>query len=144
MLIYTYPNRINDVNEIKAIKSFAKKHGKKLISIGFYFPWCDETVIPDPFEVLGYIKGADYIITDTFHGSVMSLKFNRRFAALVRPSNMQKMTSLLSQFSLQGRIVDDIHTLDATLLSNIDYDYVNLKLQEERDKSLEYLQQNIR
>lgn len=143
MIVYTYPNRIKDINEINAIKNFAKKHGKKLISIGFYFPWCDETVIPDPFEVLGYIKGADYVVTDTFHGSVMSLKFNKSFAALVRSSNSQKMTSLLSQFNLQERIVGDINTLETTLMSDVDYDYVNQKLQEEQEKSLEYLRNNI-
>lgn len=143
MIIYTYPNRIKDKREIAAIKNFAKKHGKKLISIGFYFPWCDETVIPDPFEVLGYMKGADYIVTDTFHGSVMSLKFNRNFAALVRSSNKQKMTSLLSQFNLQERIVDNIDKLEEKLLMKSDYQFVNEELLRERERSLTYLKSNI-
>ena len=143
MIVYTYPNRIKDKKEISAIKNFAKKHKKKLISIGFYFPWCDETVIPDPFEVLGYMKGADYIVTDTFHGSVMSLKFNRNFAALVRSSNKQKMTSLLSQFHLQDRIVDNINDLENKLLMTSNYEFVNEELLRERQRSLDYLKNNI-
>ena len=132
-----------DKKETEAIRAFARKHGKKLVSIGFYFPWCDETVIPDPFEVLGYIRQADYVVTDTFHGSVMSLKFNRPFAAIVRSSNRQKMTSLLSQFRLDNRIVGNMEKLEDKLLMSSDYDFVNMELQKERIRSLDYLKANL-
>ncbi|WP_302608441.1 polysaccharide pyruvyl transferase family protein [uncultured Bacteroides sp.] len=143
IIVYSYPNRIKKKEEIIAIKKFAKKYNKKLISIGFYFPWCDETVIPHPFEVLGYIKGADYVITDTFHGSVMSLKLNRPFAVLVRDSNQQKMTSLLSQFNLQSQIVADMNSLEIKLLYKIDYSSVNKVLKKAQIESLVYLNSHI-
>lgn len=143
IIVYTYPNRIKDKKETEAIRAFARKHGKKLVSIGFYFPWCDETVIPNPFEVLGYIRQADYVVTDTFHGSVMSLKFNRPFAAIVRSSNRQKMTSLLSQFRLDNRIVGNMEKLEDKLLMSSDYDFVNMELQKERIRSLDYLKANL-
>ena len=143
IIVYTYPNRIKKQEEITAIRAFARKYNKKLISIGFYFPWCEKTVIPDPFEVLGYIKQADYIVTDTFHGSVMSLKFNRPFVALVRDSNRQKMTSLLSQFSLGNRIISTIKCLEQTMLQEIDYTLVNKILEKEKVRSLEYLKRYL-
>lgn len=143
IVVYSYPNRIKKKEEITAIKNFAKKHNKKLVSIGFYFPWCDETVIPHPFEVLGYIKGADFVITDTFHGSVMSLKFNRPFVALVRDSNKQKMNSLLSQFGLQNQIVNNITFLEDKMLQRIDYDLVNRYLNNAQIESLNYLKSNL-
>lgn len=143
ILIYSYPNRIKTRKEIESITTFAKKHHKKIISIGFYFSWCDKVVIPEPFEVLGYIKGADFIITDTFHGSVMSIKFNRPFVALVRDSNKQKMTSLLLQFHLSDRIVDNIDLLENKLLQKIDYKIVNSILEKESLNGLNYLKQNI-
>ena len=143
IIVYSYPNRIKAKEEISVIKSFAKKYGKKLISIGFYFPWCDETIIPNPFEVLGYIKGADYIITDTFHGSVMSIKYNRPFAALVRSSNQQKMISLLSQFKLEDRIVSNMALLEKSLLLPIQYQEINEIIDKEKIRSLEYLKFNL-
>lgn len=143
IIIYTYPNRIKKPGEIDAIRAFSRRYNKKLISIGFYFPWCDKTVVPDPFEVLGYIKQADYIITDTFHGSVMSLKFNRPFAALVRPTNKQKMKSLLFKFHLENRIVDDLSYLECVLLSKNDYALVNAELEIEKFRSLDYLRKNL-
>lgn len=143
IIIYTYPNRINDKKEINAIKSFAKKYNKELISIGFYFSWCDETVIPTPFEVLGYIQGADYVITDTFHGSVMSIKFNKKFATIVRNTNKQKLTFLLSQFNIEDRIVEKNELLEESLLLDCDYTIINQKIERERMRSMKYLQDNL-
>lgn len=143
IVIYSYPNRINKKEEIEAIKSFAKNKRKKLISICFYFPWCDETVIPHPFEVLGYFKKADYVITDTFHGCVMSIKYNKKFAALIRESNAQKMTSLLKQFGLDNRACEDIRCIDKTLNPEINYSDVNSKLEEEQRKGFSYLKENL-
>lgn len=80
-----------------------------MISIGHYFSWCDEVVIPTPFEVLAYFKGASYIITDTFHGSVFSIKFNKEFCTIVRDMNSNKLVSLLKQFGLENRIVTDMN-----------------------------------
>ena len=140
IVVYSYPNRIKGKEEIDAIKQFAKEKGKKLISICFYFPWCDETVIPHPFEVLGYMKNADYVITDTFHGCVMSMKFNRQFVALVRDSNRQKMSSLLNQFGLGDRICEEFSGLADKMEERINYQTVNEKIAMEAEKSIQYLQ----
>jgi polysaccharide pyruvyl transferase WcaK-like protein len=143
IVVYSYPNRIKGKDEIEAIQSFAKAKGKKLISICFYFPWCDETVIPHPFEVLGYMKNADYIFTDTFHGCVMSIKFNKKFAAIVRESNLQKMSSLLDQFGLGERACHDITQIGAVVERDIDYNPVNDLLKKEQIESIEYLKCNL-
>lgn len=50
MIVYTYPGRITDKQEIQSIKDFAKSHRLKLISIGHYFSWCDDVVIPSPLK----------------------------------------------------------------------------------------------
>ena len=139
IIVYSYPNRIKGKDEIEAIKRFAKEKGEKLISICFYFPWCDETVIPHPFEVLGYMKKASYIITDTFHGCVMSIKFNKQFVALVRDSNRQKMSSLLEQFGLGARMCENFGDLKDRMESEIDYTSINKQIASEAEKSKQYL-----
>lgn len=143
IIVYSYPNRIKGKDEINAIKAFAKAKRKKLISVCFYFPWCDKTVIPHPFEVLGYMKNADYIITDTFHGCVMSIKFNKQFIALVRDSNKQKMSSLLAQFGLEGRMCDSLNDLRMRIEKSIDYKRVNSSIEVEIEKSIKYLKNNL-
>lgn len=143
IIVYSYPNRFNGKKEVNAIKQFAKQKGKKLISICFYFPWCDETLMPHPFEVLGYMKNADYVITDTFHGCVMSMKFNKQFVSFSRESNMQKLTSLLDQFGLSDRICKTPEEILMKMERPIDYKPVNEKIEAETVKALAYLKSNI-
>ena len=143
IVVYTYPNRIKTEAEIKAIKEFAQKHGKKIITIGFYFPWSDKTVVPHPFEVLGYIKKASFVITDTFHGCVMSIINNKQFGTIVRDSNRNKMISLLADYGLEDRLVCDMSKLDEIVQSEIDYNGVNAAIDERRITAKEYLKSNL-
>lgn len=143
MIVYTYPGRITDKEEIGAIRTYAKKKGLKLISIGHYFPWCDDVVVPHPFEVLALFQRAEAIVTDTFHGSVFSLKYNRYFCTIVRGMNNNKLSHLLEQFGLEGRIVKTPDMLEKILSTPINYAPVNEQLEKERERSLEYLKREI-
>ena len=143
IVVYTYPNRIKSDKEVQAIKAFARKHRKKIITIGFYFPWSDKTVVPHPFEVLGYIKKASYVITDTFHGCVMSIINNKQFGTIVRDSNRNKMTSLLADYGLESRLVGDMSKLDDVVLSEIDYKTVNAIIEERRVIANDYLKLHL-
>ena len=86
------------------------------------------------------MKNASYIITDTFHGCVMSIKFNKQFVALVRDSNKQKMSSLLNQFGLGGRMCEEFGDLRDRMEKVIDYAPVNEQIAKEAEKSKQYLQ----
>lgn len=143
ILVYGYDNRINDEKEIFAIKAFAKKHGKKLISFGVYQRWCDKNVMCDPFQLIKYFMMADYVITETFHGTVLSIKCNKPFAAIVRDSNRNKMLDLLSKFGLEGRATE-ISQLNSILESPINYSVVNEIIKKEKERTIEYLNSNIK
>ncbi|MTC74107.1 polysaccharide pyruvyl transferase family protein [Providencia sp. wls1919] len=143
IIIYTYPSRISDKNEIEKIVNFAREHNKKLISIGFYFPWCDEVVTPHPFEVLSYIKNSDYVITDTFHGTIFSLIMNKKFGTIIRNTNSQKLTSLLDIMKQSNRIIQDMQLLGPTLTAEIDYTETNKIIMHERARSFDYLKKNL-
>lgn len=143
MIVYTYPGRINDENEIAAIKNYARKNHLKLISIGHYFPWCDEVVVLHPFEVLAYFKNANCIVTDTFHGSVFSIKYNKNFCTIVRGMNNNKLSHLLEQFNLTSRIVDTTQKMESILKTPVDYSNINKIISEEKQRSIEYLQANL-
>lgn len=143
MIVYTYPNRIKAKYEIKAIKDFAKKKGLKIISPNTYIDWVDEVVVPHPFEVLAYFRDAEYIVTDTFHGTVMSIKYNKPFATIVRDMNSNKLRGLLSQFKLDNRIVSNSSLLESILSSAIDYSSINTLIKEEQKRSIDYLKANL-
>lgn len=139
VLIYAYSGRINDKREIKAIQQFAKKNSLKTVSAGLYQSWCDKNISADPFELLGYVKNAKYVITDTFHGTIFSIKYNKPFATIIRNSNRQKISYLLNFFDLEKQEVLNIHTLSDILEQDIDYHSINRLIIEEKESSLKYL-----
>ena len=143
LLVYTYPGRMNGSKEVKAITEFAKEKNLKIIAIANYFDWVDEVVTPHPFEVLGYFKNARYIVTDTFHGAVMSLKYNKPFAVIIRDMNSNKLTFLLEQFYLSSRIATTPEKLKSILTSEVDYKIVNDKITIEQESTLNYLNQEL-
>ena len=140
IIVYSYAGRIKD-NEIKEIKDFAKKHNKKIVSIGFHQEFCDIKINCTPFEMLGYFKNAFCIITDTFHGTIFSVKTRNNFATIIRDSNRQKLTTLLKILGLSEKSVKN--SIEEALNINIDYKKVEEKIKKEREKSINYLKKNI-
>lgn len=143
ILVYAYDNRITNKNEIEAIKNYARKMKKKLISFGVYQRWCDHNVMCSPFELLGYFAGADAVITDTFHGSVISIKLNKQFATIIRPTNKNKLMDLLCKFGLDDRIVSSPEALEDVFNTTIDYDPINTIIEAEKQRSKQYLTEMI-
>ena len=83
ILIYAYNKRITE-EEGQIIREFAVSHNKKLIALSGEQSFCDEYIYCHPLEMLSYFKHADYVITDTFHGTIFSVINHRQFATLVR------------------------------------------------------------
>lgn len=142
IVVYAYENRITR-EEAKEIRRFANKYNKKLICIGNYQKCCDIYIKASPFELLSYMKNADYIITDTFHGSVFSIKYNKKFAAIVRENNAQKLNDLLSRFSLDDRKVRNIKNLEEIIVKPIDYSNINKFIEEQKECAIKYFDNNI-
>lgn len=61
----------------QALDSFAEKYHLPLLHL--YRKEYPEWYVLDPAEFLYVVKHADYVLTDSFHGMVFSLKFEREF-----------------------------------------------------------------
>ena len=140
LLIYAYDNNMNELEETKKIIAFARKNDLKIISGGFYHIWCDKWVDGDPIDILGYFKYAKYVVTDTFHGSVMSLITNANFVAKIR-GNKNKLYDLLTRFNLTERIIENFDNLENILNTEIDYKEVNDSIFSFREKSIAYIRE---
>lgn len=139
MVVYAYHNRIHSGAEIKAIRAYAKKHGLKTIAIGGVQVWCDEYAVLTPFEVLAYFRNAACIVTDTFHGTVMSAKYNKPFAVIVRDSNANKLEDLLVRLEIQDHKVCEMDKLSTILDQPADYTACNQVLKTEKMRTEDYL-----
>ena len=142
IIVYAYEHRLNS-NEEKYIRKFAKKYNKKIISIGFYQRIADKNIVCDPFEMLAYIKNADFVITDTFHGSVFSIVNNTQFATIIRNSNKNKLDFLLDSLKLGSRKVNELTDIDILFNKKLDFNETNKIIEKEREKSIKYLNNNL-
>lgn len=143
IILYAYQDRISDPKEIESIRNFARKEGKRIISIGSYTPWCDKSLALSPFEVLSYFKSADYVITDTFHGTIFAVKFHRPFATFIRPSNKNKLRYLLSSLSLQSRECSTPEALTDVLTSACDFQLCDAAIARALLQTKEYFKYNL-
>lgn len=142
MIVYAYGSRISD-EEAMYINRFAGENNLKVITLGETnrFEW--DHLIVNPFEVLAYFKNASYVVTDTFHGTVFSIKYSKQFATIIRDSNRQKLSDLLERFNLTNRQVNDITCLESVLKSKTDFDSVQKQIIKEKKNSIEYLKKYL-
>ncbi len=148
IVVYAYRNRLKD-EEINAIKEFAKKKKKRLICLGGYQEFCDEYIDASPFELLSYVKNADYVITDTFHGTIFSIINHKQFISFIRKStngaygNQEKMTDLLQRLGLSNRGISKPLELEKIIEHPINYNEVEKIRRREIEKTLNYLKNNL-
>lgn len=139
LVVYAYDNRLNESAEVIPIVAFARKHGLQIISPGFYHKWADKNLNVTPLELLHVIKHAQYVVTDTFHGSVMSLLLNVPFAVKVRESNENKIGYLLSSLCASNRKLNDFSHLNSVLTSSANWEPINRNIQHLREEGINYL-----
>lgn len=134
IMVYSYGM---SKDEIKMAKTFAVKQNLPLYGVGTYNSWCNKNIIVTPFEFLAYLKNARYVITSTFHGAALSIKFNKEFAVCIE--NSEKLSSLISEFKLESLIVTNTNTIQDILNKRIDYVRVNEVLEGKKKVSMSFL-----
>lgn len=144
MVVYAYEGRMDSPREIAAITAFARKHGLETVTAGSYHGWCDHNLVVSPFELLKLFKDAEYVVTDTFHGSIFAMKYGRQFVTFLRGdnplgSNSNKVSFLLHQLGMESRIVSDLERLGAVLETPAPYADYKARWEPLRDSSLAYL-----
>ena len=139
ILVYSYDFRFADEALIRQIRALARKEHCCVYSVGFYQSWCDRNILPTPTELLTWFRDARWVVTDTFHGSIFSMRNHRPFATVIRDTNQQKLTDLLERTGMSGRIVRDRDSLEGCLREEINYVGFEDLRQHERMRAEMYL-----
>lgn len=138
ILVYTYDGDWGFSKEyIEAAKKFSQEVQLPLISVGFKNDWCDESIACSPREFLGYLKNANYVITDTFHGTVMSIQYNKQFICM--GAGKSKVESVLKELRLSDCIYSDQKDIREYVHYSIEYEGINAVIDQKRKESKEYL-----
>lgn len=120
--------------------------GKEVADISVYpkdrsIPLNDR-IVPPMEEWISAFDDADFVVTDSFHGCVMSILFHKPFlVASNHGRGLSRILSLLDMFGLGSRHVDGIDPDDdgEGWLMDIDWDSVDAVLEQWRGKSIGFL-----
>lgn len=122
----------SDINYIKG-KSF-KIFGKNKILSNKVSQW------------LTYLKDTELVITDSFHCTVFSLIFHKKFVVVANPvRGVARLETLLSKVGLEDRFFTDIKDVmkSGILDKEIDYNEVDKKLEVHRKYSMDFLKRAL-
>jgi polysaccharide pyruvyl transferase WcaK-like protein len=97
-----------------------------------------------PASVENWLKGfhdAKFIVTDSFHGCVFSILFNKPFLVYAnKKRGVTRFISLLKTFNLEDRVIHSLSDVNNRLIEQkIDWLKVNEILTQKREISLEFL-----
>lgn len=144
ILIYEiHSNKVLD----KYAVEFAKKVNLPLYRVSPLLHQCNRggkfIFAPDLGEFVSYVKNAEYLITDSFHGTAFSINFNTPLVTLMpNTGTSTRNTSILKLTGLTDRIVTDVNDF-SIMNKKVDFTYANKVLEEQRKESLEILKDII-
>lgn len=141
LLVYSYDRWMREPKEYNEIKAYAKSKGLITVSAGTYHKWCDKNIVCNPIEWLEYYRGATEVITDTFHGSVLSIITQKPTAYFIRSLNSNKMYALLKSVGLEQRVMKSISLDEIKRVQSlpINYETVEYRLNNLRKTSEDFL-----
>lgn len=135
------------------VKQIKDKTGYKIVSILYLnvFAKCDKNFADfapfdvDPGDFLNYIRNAEYVCTDSFHASVFSILYHkkfftfRRFKESYHLATNSRLDTLLESLELSNRILTAYEDVNECLSSEIDYGKVDNLIEKMRSEGSEYL-----
>lgn len=145
IILYGYSGRFS-AKECAKIRKIADKRNLKVFCIGGVQDCCDKFIDCDPFKVIAYFQHADAVITDTFHGSILSVITHRNFVSIIRSSgygNAEKLSDLLLRLKRTDRRLKRLSELEELLFTPVDYTETDRIIAHERKRTYDYLSRFI-
>ena len=120
---------------LRAARQYAKQHHKKLLVINSGLPkWgIRSIVVSTPQQWLSYIRYADAVFTDSYHGLLFSLYFEK---PVWTHNSSNRLQSILKKLGITHRFIPN----DKTLSSTIDYTQVTPRVDAFRTESIQFLE----
>ena len=144
----------NNIEHRRFAEKLKKKTGYKIVSLNHadeYVKYSDIFADETPYNIgpaewINLIRNAQYVCTDSFHGTVFSLINNVNFFTFERYSSKNskistnsRIYSLLEIVDLKNRILDGTENVEEVINLKINFEKVNDKLAKFRNESKEFL-----
>ena len=104
-----------------------------------------ECIYPSVSRWVAGFRDAQFVVTDSFHGTVFSIIFNKPFVAIFNSKRgSSRFISLLSVLGLENRLISTTNDLLEEHLKPIDYTEVNKILNDWRYLSISFMERHLK
>ena len=131
----------------KIVNYLSNKTGLKVIhfeKIDNYNNVIKNAYTEGPLEFVNLIKNAEYVVSTSFHATAFSTIFNKKFFIVPHKKTGSRVTNLLDKLEIRKRVYYSFEEF-----KNVNYNFetdwskVEVKLNEEREKSINWLKNAI-
>lgn len=136
------------------VQKIAKKYNLKVIcwsSKSFYIKRVKKygfelAKYENPSAYLSYIKNAELVVTGSFHGTIFSTIFRKRFMTIYKDTfgSDDRTLTLVQQLGLEDRYVDCIFDDKYNYLEDVDYSQYDIRLPVLQENAKKFLCENIK
>lgn len=123
-------------------KMVAQSRGLKLLYIGDFdyddadIESCHDAGVED---FLNAIYSARYVITNSFHATVFSTIFKKKFCSYAVSRTGTRVLDFLDDFNLQECRIGDLNRTDYSFNQKIDWDEISSIINRKKQESLKYI-----
>lgn len=104
----------------------------------------EDNRICGPDEFLHYVKNAEYVVTNSFHGTVFSVLFGKKFITVPHAQTGNRVTELLDKLGLSSRYKTITEEAVEEITNGIDYIAVSERLAALRSESVSFLGESVK
>lgn len=134
---------LDEAEEKKELINFVKKsiNIKKINHLKGFNTSNITYTVPEWLSSFAY---ADFVITDSFHGMVFSIIFEKNFIVIGNQDRgLDRFISLLTLLGLEDRLVFSVEDIKNKKINDIDYKKINSILEENKKISIDFLVNNL-
>ena len=104
----------------------------------------EEIMTAGPSDFVGLFANAEFVVTNSFHGTVFSINFSKPFYSVIKSqhSTNSRLTSILRKLKLENRILSVGSPLP--VVTDIDFVEPAVCLEAEREHSIGYIKNALR
>ena len=105
----------------------------------------EDYIFPSVSKWIAGFRDAEFVVTDSFHGTVFSIIFNKPFVAIANAARgASRFTSLLKIFKLEHRLVSSLEDITDAHFTTIDFKQVNKTKKLWQTKAIEFLTNGLK
>lgn len=146
LFVYFPYNIADEAVCYRAVEQLAAKFKLKVVSssVNYYGDThVDKTIrFADPGDFLSLMIYADFVVTNSFHGTAFSINLHKDFFVFMPSKFSTRITSVLEMCNLEERLIVG-ELKDSDFEHNIDWNNVEMTLDKERVKTKSFLKRAL-